>query len=140
LSPPEVSDTARAVSQENVEIVRASFDAMRQGDIETALSYFSEDVVFYPLVAGPYHGRAGVVQQWAVFMEEFNDYWFEDEELIDAGDKVVVYWRHGGEGKTSGIQVEHEGGTVFSLKDSRISFARVFLDRAEALEAAGLSE
>jgi ketosteroid isomerase-like protein len=41
------------MSQENMEIVRASFDATGQGDIETALSYFSEDVIFYPLVAGP---------------------------------------------------------------------------------------
>jgi ketosteroid isomerase-like protein len=34
------------MSQENVEVVRASFDALRQGDLETALSYYSEDVLF----------------------------------------------------------------------------------------------
>jgi ketosteroid isomerase-like protein len=64
------------MSLENVEVIRASFDALRRGDLETALSFYSEDVLFYPLVAGPYHGRAGVVEQMAVFMEEFNDYWF----------------------------------------------------------------
>ncbi|MEK6252213.1 MAG: ester cyclase [Actinomycetota bacterium] len=75
-----------------------------------------------------------------MWVEEFNDYWFEGEELIDAGDKVVLFWRQGGEGKASGIRVEGEGGTVFSLEDGRISRARVYLDRAEALEAAGLRE
>jgi ketosteroid isomerase-like protein len=128
------------MSQENVEIVRASIDAVQRGDAETALSYFSEDVVFEPLVAGPYHGHAGVVEQWSVFMEEFDDYWFDGKELFDAGDEVVLFWRHGGVGKSSGIRVENEGGTVFSLRDGRISHARVYADRAEALEAAGLSE
>jgi ketosteroid isomerase-like protein len=128
------------MSEENVEIVRASIDAVQRGDAETALSFFSEGVVFEPLVAGPYHGHAGVVEQWSVFMEEFDDYWFEGEELIDAGDEVVLFWRHGGVGKASGIPVENEGGTVFRLTDGQISHARVYADRAEALEAAGLSE
>jgi ketosteroid isomerase-like protein len=128
------------MSEENVEIVRASFDAFQQGEIETGLSYYSEDVVFHPLVAGPYHGRAGVAEQMLVFMEEFNDYWFETEELIDAGDKVVLFWRHGGEGKASGVRVENEGATVFSLEDGSISRAWVYASRPEALEAAGLRE
>jgi ketosteroid isomerase-like protein len=128
------------MSQENMEIVRASIDAAQQGDAEKSLSYFSEDVIFYPLVAGPYHGRAGVVQQWAVFMEEFNDYWFEGEELIDANEKVVLLWRHGGRGKASGIQVENEGATVFTVENGQISHARVYADRAAALEAVGLRE
>ncbi|MEK6252214.1 MAG: hypothetical protein AABM43_09780 [Actinomycetota bacterium] len=40
------------MSQENVEIVRATIDAFQQGDFETSLSYFSEDVVWHPL-SGP---------------------------------------------------------------------------------------
>jgi ketosteroid isomerase-like protein len=128
------------MSRENVEVVRASIDAFQQGEFETALSYYSEDVVFYPLVAGPYRGRAGVAEQMGVWMEEFNDYWFEGEELIDAGDKVVLFWRQGGEGKASGIRIQGEGSTVFRVEDGRICHARVYLDRAEALEAAGLKE
>ena len=128
------------MSEENVEIVRASIQSIQRGDVATALSYFSEDVVFEPLVAGPYHGHAGVVEQWMVFLEEFDDYWFEADELIDAGEKVVLFWRHGGIGKSSGIRAEDKGGTAFSLRDGQIFHARVYADRAEALEAAGLSE
>ena len=128
------------MSQENVEIVRASIVALQHGDAKTALSFFSEEVVFEPLVAGPYHGHAGVVEQWVVFIGEFDDYWFEGEELIDAGDDVVLFWRHGGIGKASGIPVENTGGTVFSLRNGQIAHARVYTDRAQALEAAGLEE
>jgi ketosteroid isomerase-like protein len=126
------------MSQENVEVVRASFDALEQGDVEGALSYYSEDVVFHPLVAGPYHGRAGVVEQMAVWMEEFNDFWFEVDELIDAGDDVLLLWRQGGEGKASGVTVADDGATIFRVEDAQIVGARVFADRAEAMEASGL--
>ena len=90
-------DTGRAMSQENVEVVRASMHAADRGDAETALSYYSETVVFHPLVAGPYHGRAGVAEQMLTWMEEFDDFWFTSEDFIDAGDRVVLLWRQGGE-------------------------------------------
>jgi len=128
------------MSDENVETVRSSLDAIDRGDAETALSFFSEDVVFEPLVAGPYYGHAGVVAQWMAFFEEFDDYWFEADELIDAGEEVVLYWRHGGIGKASGIRVENEGGSVFTFKDGKISRVRVYADRAESLKVAGLWE
>jgi ketosteroid isomerase-like protein len=128
------------MSEENVEIVRAMTEAFQRGDAEKALSLFSEDVIFEPLVAGPYHGRAGVVEQMTVWMEEFDDYWFEIEELIDAGDRVVLVWRHGGKGRTSGIQTEDGGATVFTVEGDLISHASVYVDRPKALEAAGLSE
>jgi ketosteroid isomerase-like protein len=128
------------MSHENVEVVRASMDAFERGDAETALSYYSEDVVFHPLVAGPYHGHAGVTEQMLVWMEEFNDFWFESAEVLDAGDRVVLLWRQGGQGKASGVRVEQHGATVFSLRNGLISRAWVYLDRAKALEAAGLSE
>jgi ketosteroid isomerase-like protein len=126
------------MSQSNVEIVRATVDAFQRGERETALSYFSESVVWYPLVAGPYHGRVGVARQMEVWVEEFDDYWVQGEELIEAGDEVVLLWRHGGQGKGSGIRVEDEGATVFRLEDGQISHARVYADRRDALEAAGL--
>jgi ketosteroid isomerase-like protein len=128
------------MSQKNVEVVREAIDAFQRGEFEAALSAFSEEVVFQPLVAGPYYGRAGVAKQMQVWVDEFDDYWFEGDEFIDAGDEVVLLWRHGGVGKASGIRTEAEGGTVFSVDDGRISRAQVYPDQAEALEAARLSE
>ena len=128
------------MSQENVEVVRASMQAADRGDAETALSYYSETVVFHPLVAGPYHGRTGVAEQMLTWMEEFDDFWFTSEDFIDAGDRVVLLWRQGGVGKASGIRVENEGATVFSLEEGLINHAQVYTDRGKALEAAGLQE
>ena len=97
------------MSEQSIETVRTMIEAFQEGDAAAALSRYSEDVVFEPLVAGPDHGRAGVAEQMAVWLEEFDDYWFETERLIDTGDRVVLVWRHGGQGRTSGIQTEDSG-------------------------------
>jgi ketosteroid isomerase-like protein len=128
------------MSRENVEVVRDSMDAALAGEFERALSVYSEDVVFQPLVAGPYHGREGVAQQMLTWVSEFNDYWFEVDELIDAGDEVVMLWRDGGVGKASGLRIEQEAATVYKVEDGLISHAHVYSNREEALEAAGLRE
>jgi ketosteroid isomerase-like protein len=129
------------MSEQNVALVREMIEAaFERGDPEGALAAFSEDVVFHPLVAGPYHGRAGVAEQMMVWVAEFDDYWYEADELIDAGeDRVLVLWRHGGVGRTSGILTEAEGATVFRVGEGGIAEAWVYSDRAEARAAAGLS-
>ena len=129
------------MSQENVEIVRACLRAAEQGELETALSHYSDDVVWFnrPPEAGPYQGRQGVVRAIAGFAEHFDDYWFEAQKFVDAGDEVVLLWRQRGKGKSSGAAIDEEGATVFGLKEGRISRVQVYSDRAEALQAAGTS-
>jgi ketosteroid isomerase-like protein len=130
------------MSQENVEVVRASLEAAQRGEVEVAVAYYSEDVVWFnrPPEVGPYHGREGLVIAIAGFAEHFDDYWFEVEQLIDAGDAVVLLWRQGGKGRSSGASTTEEGATVFDLERGSIWRAQVYSDQAEALKAVGLSE
>jgi ketosteroid isomerase-like protein len=62
------------------------------------------------------------------------------EEAIDAGDIVVVTIRQHGVGKDTGAEVELLTHGVFSLRNSKIIRAEFFESKADALEAAGLSE
>jgi ketosteroid isomerase-like protein len=45
-----------------------------------------------------------------------------------------------GTGRGSGIPIENANGNVYDFVDGKIRQTRVFFDREEALEAAGLSE
>jgi hypothetical protein len=45
-----------------------------------------------------------------------------------------------GTGRASGIPIENPTGNVYDLADTRIHRIRIFFDRNQALEAAGLSE
>ncbi len=55
-------------------------------------------------------------------------------------DVVVAFLRQSGTGRGSGVPVNLIHGGVFDLKDGRIARISLYLDPADALKAAGLSE
>jgi len=74
----------------------------------------------------------------AAVMEEFH---MELQRLLDAGnDRVVVLYRMVAQGAGSGVPVNQEVGAVWQLRNGKLLRGELYLDHAEALEAAGLSE
>jgi ketosteroid isomerase-like protein len=62
-------------------------------------------------------------------------------EVIDAGgDQVVAINRVTGSGTTSGVPIEREIATLYTLLNGKVVRGQGFETRAEALEAAGLRE
>jgi ketosteroid isomerase-like protein len=70
----------------------------------------------------------------------WDEYQFELRELIDAGDHVLAVGWHRGRGKGSGVEVSEEIFSVWTLHIGEVVRQRMFRDRIQALEAAGLSE
>ena len=128
------------MSAESVELVRSSFEAWRAGDFEKSLSYYADDAswqtgsVDSAVHCGP-SGVARAVEEW---IGAFEGYWLEADELIDAGDSVVLLAREGGVGRASGVRVEGTAAMVFTLRDRQIVSVRGYTDHAEALAAAGV--
>jgi ketosteroid isomerase-like protein len=136
------------MSEENVEIVRAVYDGVSTGDAEAVLALYDTDVEwdftkspFRPMLKRDlYRGHEGIRD----LIRERYEGWFEvaDDliELIDAGDQVVSVIRTRGSGRRSGASVEMTYAGVWTISDRKVSRV-VWLDsRAEALQAAGLSE
>jgi ketosteroid isomerase-like protein len=139
------------MSQENVEIVRRGFEALKagldRGDPGAAFDsgvYASEvEWILPPGGAGfrdVYVGRDGFLEFMKTWTEDF-DWSIELERLIDAGDnRVVGLFHQTATGKGSGVPVELHMGLVYELQDGQVVRMRNYLDPKEALEAAGLSE
>jgi ketosteroid isomerase-like protein len=140
------------MSQENVEVVRRLYSlradaaGIVRGDFdEVFLDYMHPDVEVVPPSTYPdadiaYRGREGV-RRWFRQMDEVWDDWrFEPERFFDAGTRVVVFVRVSGVAKQGGPAVAISAAHVLTLRDGRITRADIFLDRSDALEAAGLSE
>ena len=94
--------------------------------------------VFNPAV---YHGLDGFRQ----FAREVDEIWdgfrFDPEELIDAGDHVFASVRISGRGRESGIDTEMREFSIWTFREGKLArIAGGYRDRADALEAAGLSE
>src|SRR5437870_404523 len=104
-------DTARAMSQENLEAVRrgyATWERTGSPDFE----FLDPEIEWrgpreFPDLDEPPFGHEGVVRYLAKVNEAFDDYRMVPEEFIDAGgDQVLVFSREGGRGKGSGAEVQ----------------------------------
>jgi len=83
-------------------------------------------------------GLLGFAESWRDWLEPWASYYIEAEEFIDAGDEVVSLTRVRAQTTRDAVAVEHRPGAVWSLRDGKIVRVRFFLERDEALEAAGL--
>jgi uncharacterized protein len=137
------------MSQENVEIVRALYEAWARGDFWAHPEAFTPGVRSARVMgadaegtglSGEWEGIDGLIANTRLWLEAWNDLRVEAEELIDAGDRVVVLTRQTGTAKASGISLDREFADVWEIRDGKVVEVRFYWNRAEALEAAGLSE
>src|SRR5204863_4685293 len=89
---------------------------------------------------GRYEGHDGFLAFVRQVLGAFEDYRVELEELLDAGERVVVFLCHRGRGKESGAQIELRDAWVWTVAEERATRIDLYLDRADALEAVGLRE
>ena len=133
------------MSQENVEVVKAAYEAFASGGLDSYLEHFTDDVVYRavrdaPDEPGPIRGKEAVrawLQKW---IDMFDVFIFEPVELIDAGgDTVVAIERFGGRAKLSGARTEQIIGDVVTIRDGKIAEGHEYATREQALKAAGLA-
>ena len=78
------------MSQENVEAVRLSIEAYRRGDWLAATAYLAPDVIWEVGQELPAQGPAAIRDMWQRWTSDWQELEMVGEELMDAGDKVVV--------------------------------------------------
>jgi ketosteroid isomerase-like protein len=143
--PAAERDTARVMSRENVEVVRAMQEAFNQGNYATALSALAPDVEWHAppgLTIGKqvYRGHDAVREGFARWLNAWEEYRFDPTEIRDCGDHVLVTGIQSGRGRGSGVDVSLRTFHVYTLRDGQVTRMRTFDDRARALNATGPCE
>jgi ketosteroid isomerase-like protein len=138
-------DTARAMSQENVEIARKAIDAFNRGGVDAWLRFLSPDVVWesLPLVGfrDVYRGRAEARKWLEQLTEVFEEVHLEIEQITPLNDdRVLTESTQIARGTGSGLPVEQRAWEIVWLADGLITRRQPFSTRDQALEAAGLRE
>jgi uncharacterized protein len=132
------------MSQENVEAFRRGYEAFARGDLDAALELMHPKIEAHDPPEVPdatiYRGREAVRRDWEQTSDMFEDFSIDVEEIFDRGDEVVVFLRFRGRGRESDAEVEAPMAHVWTIRDGKAVRLRQFLNRAEALEAVGLSE
>jgi ketosteroid isomerase-like protein len=134
------------MSQENVEIVRRSWQAFADGGLDALMEHVDRDVNWRAIEGalddvGEMHGAdavRGYLQDW---LDTFEGITTTPTEVIDAGDDLVVAALHvTGRARLSGIETELRYAVVYTVRDGKITRGREYADRDEALKAVGLAE
>ncbi len=135
-------DTEQAMSEENLELIRAGFAAHNRGDLDALTQVYDPDVVFETLLLGTHHGNEAIRLIYEENQKTLSGYSVDPIELIDTGDQVVAVAQVNGVGPASQIAMEDRDrfAFLFTIKNGRVVREQAFRNREEALEAAGLSE
>jgi ketosteroid isomerase-like protein len=128
------------MSEENVVIVQQVLKACARGDLDAALAHADPKIVWNPTQEGQAEGITAVRATMERWEESFEDLVVIYEETIDAGDRVVVKTHVSGRGRGSGVEVNTRSYMVWTLRGNKVLRMDEFIERADALEAAGLSE
>jgi ketosteroid isomerase-like protein len=133
------------MSQENVEIVRRTFDAFNRGDLDGVLDDLAPEYEFHPSgrfmdTQQVYRGRRGFIEFWGAFQAAWEHITVSIERIEDLDDRVLTLGTFHGKGGGSGVEVHAEAAWLHTLKAGLIVHLRSFATWKEALEAAGLPE
>ena len=135
----------QAMSEENVKIVRGFIEAFNNGDYMACLERLDAGIEWHPPPdipnAAVAYGREGLIANFQDWLGAWEDYEAITEEIREGeGTTVVVTTLESGRGRDSGIEVSRRITQVYELQGSKIVRFKAYLDRSEALAAAGLSE
>lgn len=128
----------------NVDLVREMYERRERGDLDVT-EFVHPEIEFarigseLPDFAGEWRGLDGLRQATVEYLNVWEDYRFEVERFIDLGDRVLVLETQTARGRRSGAITSQEVGTLLTLRDGLIVRWVYYWDRAEALEAAGVS-
>src|SRR4051794_15202947 len=117
------------MSQENVEVVRRTFDAIFSGDFPRAATGFHRDAVWHNTREFPGPGVCvgpqAIAEFWETLMESF-DGETSVEQAIDGEEGVALGAHTVGKGTTSGVPLDIRWGIAARLASGKISRVDVY--------------
>jgi ketosteroid isomerase-like protein len=124
----------------NVEIVRQWAEAF-EDDANAFRELTHPQIEWLPFEDNhtPSHGieRALAIRQ--SWLDAWEEHHIEIEDMLEGGDDVVSTVLLTGRGKESGVGVDVRIHGHFRIADGKVAYFYEYLDRDEALKAAGLS-
>jgi ketosteroid isomerase-like protein len=132
------------MSEQNVVLIRAIYDAFAAGDIPGVVGRMSPDMVWneaenFPYADGnPYRGPEAILG--GVFGRlgaEWDGFAAIPDEFLDAGDTVVVLGRYRGTCKATGRALDAQLAHVWRVADGKAARFQQYTDTLQAARVMG---
>lgn len=131
------------MAERHIELVKSGFEHWNRQDPSWVLEHMSPEVEWIPPPTDPYRGtyrgHDGVQEFWSRWRAAVGQLSFRIDELVDAGDRVLVIATRSAKSPETGLEVFDKIAQVFSF-DAEDKCVRVeeFHGREAAERAAGL--
>jgi ketosteroid isomerase-like protein len=133
-----------AGGQENVEVVRAMYEAFNRGDVAASREMLHPAAELHQprsvADAAAYYGRSEFVRGLVRWLSAFEQPRFELLASREMGGKVLLHIRATGTGKTSGVKASAEFFHAWTFADGKPFQCFVRDSEAEAIASGGLEE
>jgi SnoaL-like protein len=117
------------------------FEDWNDGDLDPTLGLVDPAIKLTVFGLGSYEGPEGMREAWADWNRPFEGLRFEVSEVIaNRGGKIATVMRVRGRDVATQIDMGQPGVMVWTVRKAIGVEARLYRTKAEALEAAGLSE
>jgi ketosteroid isomerase-like protein len=130
---------AEMADEEDIARLRRVFDAFDRGDVEDLVGDLAHDVQFRQSEALPWggarHGHDGMRSMLETLEEHVDGGWGDPDDILDAGDRLVVLGRLRGTARATGTDFETPFAQVWTLADGVPVACDVYLDTAAVLKA-----
>jgi ketosteroid isomerase-like protein len=134
------------MSQENVDVACRVLEQISRGGFTSAWDLIDSDLEWETSPNLPDAGvNRGRLQVRAFLEEQWEIVWggpprVDIERTFDCGDNVLLFIRLRGHGSHTGIPLDVSIANLVTVSNGKVARLKVYPDRVEALEAAGLSE
>jgi uncharacterized protein len=114
------------MSQENVEIARRAYEAFNRRDFDGLLDLLDPEIEWHQFTQFPdravYHGREELRDRFlrGQLVEQFGDFRIEIEEVVDAGDHVVMIGQIVAHGSASGVPIQLRVVNILEFRDGKL--------------------
>ena len=128
------------MSQQYVELAREAWDALSREGVGGLLPFLDPEIEWVSVPgflpdAEDRRGHEGVVAWFEQIGELFEDTSWEEQELVEVGDRLMIASRATGRGRVSGAVVETALFHAVRVRDGKMVRLESFLSREEALAA-----
>lgn len=123
------------MSKENVAIIKGVYEAFGRGDVPAVLGAMSPGIVWneaenFPYAdRNPYGGPQAVLEGvFGRILGDFDGFAVVPEEILDAGDTVIMLGRYTGTNKATGKAMRPQAVHVWRIKDGKIAQFQQYAD------------
>ena len=125
------------MAEANVEALRRGYEALNRGDLSVVLELLDPEIEWHEPEpspdAGTHTGRDSFERFFHSWIDSFDGFRVEPEQVVESGDRLIAVVHQSGRGRASGIQVDARLAHVWTVQDGRAIRWEAVADPEDAL-------